>query len=440
MKKLILILFVFSSFLFAEEKVYLISVNGEINPGLVPYVERGIKEAEENSAKAIIFEINTFGGRVDAATEIKDLILNANIPTVAFVNKRAISAGSLIALSCKRIVMAAGSSIGATTVVDQTGKKQSEKYQSYMRSEMRATAERNGRPKKIAEAMVDERVVIPGLVDSTQLVTLTATEAVKYGIADTVLSDINEVLDFIGYSQASIIPIQENTGEKIVRFLNNPIVTSLLIMIGMVGMFVELKTPGWGVAGTLSVLAFILFFGSGLILNFVSALDIIIFIVGVVLLLLEIFVIPGFGITGVLGILAIISSLFLGLLPDFSFLTSEDITAALWQLAISLVLSVIFTYFLFKFLPKTNVFNNFILKEKIKSSFSYKTVSDNYPEKNVLGKIGTALSDLRPSGIANINGERLDVVTQGEYIEKGNKIVVVHADGMKIIVQKYNGD
>ncbi len=433
----IILLLLFSTFYSQNGKVYSVSIEGEINPGLVPYVERGIQEAENADADAIVFEINTFGGRVDAATEIKDLILNAEVPTVAFVNKRAISAGSLIALSCKKIVMALGSSIGATTVVDQNGKKQSEKYQSYMRSEMRATAERNGRPKEIAEAMVDERVVIPGLVDSTQLVTLTASEAVKYGVADTVLSSIDEVLDFIGVPHARIVKVKENAGEKIVRFLNHPIITSLLIMIGMVGMFVEIKTPGWGVAGTLSVIAFILFFGSGFILNIVSALDIIVFVIGVILLLLEIFVIPGFGITGVLGILAIISSLFLGLLPSFDFITPESFESALWQLAIALVLSIIFTYFLFKYLlPKSEIWNSFILKEKIQSNSGYDGTITRKGKEILPGQKGIALSDLRPSGIALIQNLRIDVVTQGEYIDKGEDIEVVAKDGLRIIVKK----
>jgi membrane-bound serine protease (ClpP class) len=437
MKKFLIIILFFSYAFYAQSSsVYLISIKGEINPGLVPYVERGIKEAEENNARAIIFEINTFGGRVDAATEIKDLILNAEIPTVAFVNKRAISAGSLIALSSKKIVMAPGSSIGATTVVDEKGKKQSEKYQSYMRSEMRATAEKNGRPKKIAEAMVDERVVVPGLVDSTRLVTLTAEEAVRYGIADTILADVHEVAEFIGLPDAEIVNVSENAGEKVVRFLNNPIITSLLIMIGMVGMFVEIKTPGWGIAGTLSIIAFILFFGSGFILNLVSALDVAVFVIGVILLLLEIFVIPGFGITGVLGILAIISSLFLGLLPKFDFITPENIEIALWQLAASLVLSVIFTYFLFKFLPKTRIWNNFILKEKIRSNSGYDGTIEDKKNEPLLGKEGIALSDLRPSGIALIDELRVDVVTQGEYVDKGNKIKVIAKDGIRIIVKK----
>ena len=198
MKKIILFLLAILSInpfiLPQNKKVYFAEIDGEIDLGMAPYVSRVVKEANEANADAIIFKINTFGGRVDAATQIKDAILSSNILTIAFINNRAISAGSLIALSCNKIVMVPGSSIGAATVVGQGGEKLSEKYQSYMRSEMRSTAEKNGRRTDIAQGMVDERIVVEGLVDSTQLITLTTEEAIKYGIADTTVKDLNNVL------------------------------------------------------------------------------------------------------------------------------------------------------------------------------------------------------------------------------------------------------
>ncbi len=438
MKIIKLIIILFSLFPLSkvnakENSVYLIKIDREIGVGLVPYVKRGIEEAEKNKADAILFEINTFGGRVDAATQLKDLIVNAKLPTIAFVNKRAISAGALITLSARKIVMAPGSSIGATTVVDQAGKKQSEKYQSFMRSEMRATAEENGRPKKIAEGMVDERIVVPGLVDSTKLITLTAEEAVHYGIADTVLSDVKSALAWAGYPDAEVIEVNENAGEEIVSFLNHPIVVSLLLMVGMVGMFVEIKTPGWGIAGTLSLIAFFLFFGSGLILELVSALDIILFIVGVVALILEIFVIPGFGVFGIIGIVSIIASLFLGLMPSTDFLTPEAVQLAIWELTGALVATIIFSYFLLKILPKSKMFNKLILKDHIAAASGY-TVKENV--RKLLGKEGRAISDLRPAGIGEFDGNRIDVVTEGDYIENGEKIIVIAEEGSKVVVKK----
>jgi membrane-bound serine protease (ClpP class) len=260
MKKLILLAVIFLITLSAQDKkVYHAYIEGDIDLGLAPYVKRVISEAETNLADAIIFEINTFGGRVDAATQIKDAILDSKVKTIAFIDKRAISAGALISLSCEQIIMVPGASIGASTVVDQSGQKQAEKYQSYMRSEMRATAEKTGRPTDVAEAMVDETVVIEGLVDSSKLVTLTSEEAVKWGIADTIISSFEKVLIANGLEDAEVINLDENWAESIVRFINNPIISSLLIMIGLLGLFTEIKTPGWGLPGTAALIALALY-------------------------------------------------------------------------------------------------------------------------------------------------------------------------------------
>lgn len=418
---------------FSQNKIYLGYIEKEIDLGLAPYVKRVISEAEENNAAAVIFKINTFGGRVDAATQIKDAILNSNIPTVAFIDKRAISAGALISLSCQKVIMVPGASIGATTVVDQGGKKQSEKYQSYMRSEMRSTAEKNGRRKDIAEGMVDERVVVEGLVDSTKLITLTTQEALSYGIADTVLANINEVVSYLGYPDAQIVKMESNWAEDFLRFLNNPIISSLLIMIGLVGMFAEVKTPGWGVPGTAAVIALVLFFGAGYILDLASIMDILIFIIGVVLLLIEIFVIPGFGIFGVLGILFIILGLFLGLISDLPIFDFSFVSGALVQLASALLLSGLMVYLLSKTLPKTKMWNGLILNAGINAKSGY-TAEENI--RNLTGKTGKAITDLRPAGMALIEGKRIDVVTEGDYIEAGKKIIVLREQGSTVVVKR----
>ncbi len=427
-------LFIASIILHAQSNVvYVGDITGEIDLGMAPYVKRVVDEAEKNNAEAVVFRINTFGGRVDAATQIKDAILNCRLRTIAFVDKRAISAGSLIALSCQKIVMVPGSSIGATTVVDQTGQKQSEKYQSYMRSEMRATAEKNGKRADVAEAMVDERIVIPGLVDSTKLVTLTYDEAVKWGIADTVLPSMNAALDAFGYKNAKVVEISSNWAEDFVRFLNNPIVSSLLIMIGLLGLFTEIKTPGWGLPGTAGLIALALFFGSSYILQIASIFEILLFAVGVVLLLLEIFVIPGFGITGILGIIFMITGLFLGLIPDFDLTDFNFVSAALIQLAVTFIATGIVIYILSKFLPKSGIWNNLILQTNIslKSGYTSKPTFEN-----LLNAEGIAITDLRPSGTALINGKRIDVVTEGDYLVHGTPIVVTQVEGSKIVVDK----
>ncbi len=431
--KIFFLLLLISSTLLPQNKVYVAVIEGEIDLGLAPYVRRVVSEAEKENADALVFKINTFGGRVDAATQIKDAILSTNILTIAFINNRAISAGSLIALSCKKIAMVEGSSIGATTVVDQTGKKQSEKYQSYMRSEMRATAERNGRRKDIAEGMVDERVVVEGLVDSTQLITLTSEEAYNYGIADTLVNDIDKLLSAFNLKGANKIEINQNWAEAVVRFLNNPIITSILIMIGFFGLLAEIKSPGWGVPGTAGLVALTLFFGTSYILQLASVIEIIMFIIGVALILLEIFVIPGFGIAGISGIILVFASLFFSLVGGDPFLDFELVSRAIIQLSISLVLALVLIFVLAKYLPKTSIFNKFVLSVSEKSVDGFS--SHSFAE-DLIGAEGIALTTLRPAGTGEINGRRVDVMTESEYVEKGKKIKVLAVDGIRVLVRE----
>ena len=416
-----------------SKKVYWANIDSEIDLSLSPYVSRVVNEANNAGAEAIIFRINTFGGRLDAATEIKDAILSSKALTIAFVNNRAISAGALITLSCNKIAMAPGSSIGAATVVNQAGEKQSEKYQSYMRGEMRSTAEKNGRRPDIAQGMVDERIVIKGLVDSTQLVTLTDEEAKKYGIADTIVADKAELLRAFNLENAQIITVNQNWAEDVVKFLNNPIVSSILILIVFFGIIAEIKTPGWGLPGTAGVIALLLFFGSSYILNLASALDIILFVAGIILLALEIFVVPGFGITGISGIILIFISLFLALTPSGPFFNYDNISIAIIQLTGAIVGALILVFLLAKFLPKTNAFNRLILANEEKADQGFVS----YPsEKELLGAEGVALTTLRPAGSAEFNGKRVDVVADWEYIERGKKIKVLRVEGIKVVVKE----
>jgi membrane-bound serine protease (ClpP class) len=432
-KKLVIaFLLIANSFLVAQEKIYFAKIEGDIDLGLAPYVRRVVEEAENNFAQAILFKINTFGGRVDAATQIKDAILNSKIKTIAFVDKRAISAGALITLSCEKIVMVPGASMGASSVVDQTGQKQSEKYQSYMRSEMRATAEKNKRRTDIAQGMVDETIVVPDLQDdSTKLITLTSEEALKFGMADTILTSVEKVKEYFGLSESELITVESNWAEDVVRFINNPIISSLLIMLGLIGLYTEIKTPGWGLPGTLGLISLALFFGTGYILELASIIEILLFIIGFVLLIIEIFVVPGFGVFGIAGITLMVTSLFLGLLSDFELVDWDLISVAIIQLAGTFVSSGVIIFVLLKFLPKSDLFNRLVLKEQVaeKSGYTSKPAIEH-----LIGLEGIALTDLRPSGSAIIDGKRIDVVTEGDYISHGSEIVVKAIEGSKVIV------
>ena len=431
--KTIFAILIFSSIILAQKKVHIAYIDGEIDLGMAPYITRVVSDAEKDKASAIIFKINTFGGRLDAATQIKDAIIGTDILTIAFINNRAISAGALISLSCKKIIMVPGGSIGAATVVSQTGEKVGEKYQSYMRSEMRATAEKNGRRTDIAQGMVDERIVIPGLVDSTQLVTLTSEEALKYGIADTLLNNIDEVFAYFHLQDAEKVYQKANWAEDVVRFLNNAIVSSILIMIGIFGLIAEIKSPGWGVPGTAGIIALALFFGSSYILQLASIIEILMFVVGLILLLLEIFVIPGFGIAGISGIILIIASLFLSLVGPDPSLEPGIISRAIIQLSVALLFALILIFLLVRFLPKSNIFKKFILSEEEKAHAGY---TSRTPLSELLGAEGISLTTLRPAGTAEFNGKRVDVVTESEYIEHGKPIIVTAVEGMRVVVRE----
>lgn len=433
MYKTLLAFLIFSSIIIPQKKIHIAYIEGDIDLGLAPYISRVVSDAEKDDAEAIIFKINTFGGRVDAATQIKDAIIGTNLLTVAFINNRAISAGALIALSCKKIIMVPGSSIGAATVVGQTGEKVGEKYQSYMRSEMRSTAERNGRRVDIAEGMVDERIVIPGLVDSSQLVTLTSEEALKYGIADTLMPNIDEVFAYFKLQDAEKIYQKSNWAEDVVRFLNNPIISSILIMIGIFGLFAEIKSPGWGVPGTAGLIALALFFGSSYILQLASVIEILMFVVGLGLLLLEIFVIPGFGIAGISGIILVIASIFFSMVGENPFIDSEAVSNAIIRLSFGLLAAIVLLFLLARFLPKSNLFKRFILSEEEKATEGY-TSRTNLSE--LLGVEGIAITTLRPAGTAEFNGRRVDVVTDSEYIEHGKPVIVTAVEGMRVVVRE----
>ncbi len=413
--------------------VYVIDISGDIDLGLPPYVSRIINEAENENADAIILRVNTFGGRVDAATQIKDAVMNAGVPSVAFIDKRAISAGALISIACEKIFMVPGGTIGAVTPVTQEGQKVPEKFVSYMRSEMRATAESRGRDPRIAEAMVDEDIEIPGIIEEGKLITFTTDEAIEFGYCDGEVSNLREVLRIIGFEDADIREPGTNWAEGFVRFLSHPIISSLLIMVGMLGLFMEVRSPGWGMPGTMALVALGLFFGTQYILALADIIDIVLFLVGVGLILVEAFVIPGFGVAGILGILCMIAGLFMALAGSWPFVTTDDIYRAIYTLAGSVALTILGAIAITAFLPKTKTFGTFVLSEEQKREFGY---SSHASHDELVGKEGIALTTLRPSGTALIDDERVDVVSEGGYIEANEPVRVVRIEGIRIIVRE----
>ena len=345
----------------AEGTAYVVSIDGEVNPGLASYVERSIGRLSPDDL--LIVRIHTFGGRVDVATEIRDAIIDAPCPTIAWVNKRAISAGALIALACNHIAMVPESSIGAVTPVDGAGAKASEKIVSYLRSEMRATAEQNGRNPEIAEAMVDESLDAGHGLDAGPgtLLTLTASEAVDVGFADTLVSELADLVPAFGYQQATFEEILISDGESVVRFLSHPVVGSILMMLGLGGVFYIVKTGSLGPIALIGVGALGLFFGGQYLAGFSTFTEMLLFAGGVLLIVLEIFVIPGFGVAGVLGFALMVAGLFLSSAAPGAFDNIDALSVPMTMISAALIGFCLLVWAMYRFLPNSSRFRRLAL-------------------------------------------------------------------------------
>jgi membrane-bound serine protease (ClpP class) len=302
--------------LLGQQEVYRVPVSGVIELGIAPFLERSIREAAEAGAAAIIIDIETPGGRVDAAQRIVKAITNSEIPIYALVNTHAWSAGAMIALAADSIFMTPGSSIGAATPVSGAGEKAPEKIVSAMRGEFRALAERRGLDPRIAEAMVDEEIAIEGVVESGKLLTLTAREAIDLGVAAGEVDDFDGLIAELGIEGSETVVAEINWAEGLVRFLSHPMVAPLLLSIGMLGLIIEIKTPSFGLAGATGILALGAFFGSHLIIGLAGWEEVILLGVWLVDLAFEVFVVPGFGIAGLIAIFSFGAGTFLALLSS----------------------------------------------------------------------------------------------------------------------------
>ena len=371
-------------------KVYVVPIQNTIDLGIPAFVNRAIDTAEKNDAKLIIFDIETFGGRVDAATQVKDAISGTDIQTIAFINRRAISAGSLISLSCDKIYMTSGATIGATSVVDMSGEKQAEKSQSYMREEMAATAEQSGKNTTIARGMVDEELSFEYLVvdgDSMKvddiegrkegkLITLTTELALKYKIADGTSESIEDILLDLSIENYDIITLDENWSEDLVRILTDPVVSSLLTTFGTIGIISELYSAGWGIGGTIGIICLTLALGAGYLTKLASATDLLIIFSGLTLLIVEFVAIPGFGVFGIVGLVILFYGLYLLLIPDVP-VSDEIYSAALDGFAWSIVGGVIVLIMLIRLISQSKVFQKFITTDSNKA-----TLKDNYNKRS----------------------------------------------------------
>jgi membrane-bound serine protease (ClpP class) len=414
--------------------VRVITIENEVDLGMASYVEGAVAQAEKEKA-VILLHVNTLGGRLDAAIRIRDAILEAKVPlTIAFVDKRAISAGSLITLAAQKIVMSAGSTMGAATPIYETGEKASEKVNSYMRAEMRSTAERNRRDPKIAEAMVDESVGLDSSygipLPAGKLLTLTTDDAVKVKFADTTAETIDAALAAVHVQPTNIDNAEEGVGDKLIRFLTSGIVSSLLIMIGMAGAFYTIKTGHFGAITIAAVAAFVLFFAGQYITSVAPFIAIVLFLAGIVLLLIEVSPVPTFGLAGVIGIVGVAAGLFLALAGDLRTLTPERITQTFVTLAISLSGVIILGYLIVKYGPKAAWLQKFRNLSTTADTAFYAT-----EQSLIIGKRGITQTMLRPAGIVLLDNRKIDAVTNGEFISPGTPVAVTQMRGSRAVVQ-----
>ncbi|TVR33768.1 MAG: hypothetical protein EA388_10440 [Nitriliruptor sp.] len=455
--------------------VYIVPISGEIDLGLAPFLQRVLDEAADAGAAAVVLDIDTPGGRLDAVLQMRDSLLDADVPTVSFVDRSAFSAGALIALASDEIWFAPGSSMGAATPVDGgTGAPADEKVISAVRSTFRSTAQERDRDPLVGEAMVDPSVAIEGLIDEGSLLTLTPDEAREFGYSDGDATNLDDLLEQLGLDELDRIEADPSLAERLVRFLTNPIIGSLLLILGVLLVVGELFAGALGIASLVGFGFLGTFFYGHLLAGLAGWEDVVLVGIGVALILVEIFVIPGFGIPGVLGLSGVLGGGFLAMTNrDFDFVSSGQIVSTASTIAITFVVLTIGLIVLLTVLSR---------RGKTRRSPA-RTAAATVPEGGTgqrrgwlrwfgdgdvlaseddeddgddtddpasdgepmppdarraarVGAIGTALSDLRPAGVADFDGHRVDVVTEGDYLAAGDQVEVLHAERYRRVVRK----
>ncbi len=530
----------------AGSTVLVCTVDGMIDEGIAVVVERAVQEANDIGAAGLIFEVDTFGGRVDSAIAITESIIDAQMPTIAYiVNKGAISAGALISYSCDYIVMAPGTNIGASTVVSAGGEGMQaadEKSQSFVRAKYRALGEQKGHNPILGEAMVDSDIEVQAVRDAGgewtfykvadgrpveqqraagqdgegeqpgdqtepeppvpgpspnmppgglerafrelfegveeaerakemeraaeemrnregdlpeelpdgavvvtpagKLLTFTTNEALKFGLIPFVAESLEEVKSYYGYVDVMTQRIEPTWAEELFRFLRNPLISGLLLMLGFGGLYLEIRTPGFGLPGMIGLGALTLFFGSHMVLGLADWVDVALVVIGLGMIGIEVFVLPGFGVLGGLGILSLLVGLYLSLtrvpIPEYEWQVAAT-NDALLSMATFLTTFVVLTISSIFLLPRSPVFQRLTLADSQMSTSGYTTQSTDDVSAAV-GQMGVATTVLRPAGRGRFGARSYDVVTRGEYLDKGCPIRIIRAEGNRYVVEQVNAE
>jgi membrane-bound serine protease (ClpP class) len=394
-----------------------VPIDGTVDEGMAHLVERAVAEANATHARALVLDVNTPGGLVSAAFEIRDAMFAAQVPTVAYVSQRAYSAGALISLSARKIVMAPGSSIGAAEPIPNDPK-----HVSALRAEFASTAARNHRDPVLAAAMVDKNVDAPGNKRSGAILTLTASEALRAHVSDATASTLDAALRDAGVAAGPVRTVDYSFGEALARFATSPEVSGILLSVGVLGLLIELQTLH-GIAGLVGVTSLALFFGTHVYAGFSNGLVVALAIAGAIGIVLELHVIPGTGVAGSLGALALAVAVVLAFGTAFFYVAAQAIS-------IAIVLTVVAFFLIVRAFPQ----NAFARRLGIRGSQGPEYVASE-DHRDLVGRSGVATSFLRPAGVAEVGGRRVDVLTEGDFVPAGSRIKVSRVEGARIFVR-----
>lgn len=418
----------------AEETVfYRIRLDSDINKASQHLVDLGLKKAAESGASYVILDLDTYGGAVDAADSIRTAILHSEVPVLAFINLQAASAGALISISCDSIYMRRGSSIGAATVVDQAGNVMPDKYQSFMRGMMRSTAEAKGRNPSVAEAMVDTAGVL----------SMTPEEAVEAGYCEGIYESVEEVAAAVASGEWEIRNMDMTFSEKVIHFFLNPILQAIFLMMIVGGIVIEIRTPGIGLPLVVAIIGSALYFAPLYIGNLLQNWELILFVIGLILIALELFVLPGFGVCGISGIIAVAVSLVFAMVDNdllFNGDGSFDFTPVvkpLFLVSISSFTGVILAFWLVRRLYPTKSFDKIALRESLDGTEGF--IGVPVDGRHLIGKEVEVFTDLKPSGKVISEGKVYEAVLSYGFASKGEKVKVVLAEQGRLYCVRQNG-
>ncbi len=420
------------------KRVYVFSLHQEIAPAAARLVSKAFEEAKKQKANYILLQLNTFGGQLDAADSIRTIILNSKIPVLAFIEQNAASAGALISIACDSIYMKSGSTIGAASVVNQNGEVMPDKYQSYMRGMMRATAEQRHRDPKIAEGMVSPNAYLKEIADSGKIITLTTQEAIRYKYCNAVANTIEEVMQKAGITNYEFIFHQTSILDRFISFLLNPVVNSILLLLILGGLYFEMQTPGAAFPLIISIAGAVLYFAPLYLEGLAANWEVLVFIIGVMLIALEIFVIPGFGITGITGIVMVVMGLSLSLINnhmfDFSFTAPGDVVYALLRVLLILSIVVVAAILFGGQILRSRYFSKAVLNDTLENQTAY--LENLHDLRSLIGSVAVATTVLKPSGMVAISEEQYEAVADGAFVEEGKLVKVIQVRGNYLVVRK----